>query len=170
MARDGDKPILKSIRDFMTNYNLEDVPMAANDNDPNFKIENPETRIDGVNAEELILSMAEDENCERNPDYVRSTQSYSAGLHEERFERVKTSMHSTQIDESLPTEEAMLHRIHVKQVREKLGRDADILDMAVGPYTLRQIGEHLGYSGKYAERKGKAAVKEAANNFMKLVA
>lgn len=154
----------------MLEFNEGDAPMAANDNDPAVKVENPETRIDGISAEELILSMAEDENCQRNPDYVRSTTSYSTALHEERFERVKRGAKSALVDEGLPTEDAMLHRIHVKQVREKLGRDADILDMAVGPYTFRDIGEFLGCAGKYAERRGKAAVKEAAKNFEKLVA
>lgn len=154
----------------MIEFTDGDAAMAANDNDPNFKIENPETRIDGVSAEELILSMAEDENCERNPDYIRSTDSYSTDSHTERFERVKRGEKTALVDEGLPTEDAVLHRIHVRQIREKLGRDAEILDMAVGPYTLRHIGEFVGYSGKYAERKGKAAVKQAADNFLKLTA
>lgn len=170
LARDDDKPALKSIRDWMIEYNEEDVPMAANDNDPAVKIENPETRIDAVDAMELIRSMAEDEHCQMYPDYERTTEPYSTSLHQERFERVKRGEKTALVDEGLPTEDAMLHRIHVKQVRAKLGRDAEILDMAVGPYTFRDIGEFVGYTGKYAERKGKEAVKQAANNFMKLVA
>lgn len=158
-------------RDFMTNFAEGDAPMAANDNDPDFKIQNPETRVDGVQAEELILSMAEDENCERNPEYERTTSPYSADLHQERFERVKHAKASAAFSDRLPNENTMLHRIHVKQVREKLGRDADVLDIAVSPTgTFRKIGEFLGYSGKYAERKGKAAVIEAAKKFEKLAA
>jgi hypothetical protein len=171
LARDGDKRVLKSIRDFMTTFTEEDAPMAANDNDPEFKIKNAETRIDGLSAEELILSMAEDENCERDPDFERTTKSYSKHLHEERFERVKYAKASPAFSDRLPTEDAMLHRIHVKQVREKLGRDAEILDIAASPNgTFREVGELLGFTGKYAERKGKAAVIEAAKNFEKLVA
>jgi hypothetical protein len=169
LARDDDKPVLKSIRDWMIEYNEEDVQMVANDNDPTVKIENPETRIDAVDAMELIRSMAEDEHCAMYPDYERTTESYSADSHGERFERVKRGEKTALVDEGLPTEDAMLHRIHVRQVRQKLGRDAEILDMAVGPYTFRQIGEFAGYAGKYAERKGKEAVKQAAKNFEKLV-
>lgn len=145
--------------------------MAANDNDPNYKIQNAETRVDGVDAMELIRSMAEDEHCARYPDYERTTTPYSKHLHEERFERVKYAKSSPAFSDRLPTEDAMLHSIHVRQIREKLGRDADILDIAVSPTgTLREVGELLGFTGKYAERKGKAAVIEAAKNFEKLVA
>lgn len=157
----------------MVNYTEGDAPMAANDNDPEFKIQNPETRIDAVDAMEMVRSMAEDENCERNPAYERTTRSYSAELHEERFERVKYAKASAAFDDRLPTEDAMLHRIHVRQVREKLGRDAEVLDMAVSPRsTLRDVGRFVGATGSSdtLERAGKRAVKEAAKNFEKLAA
>lgn len=155
----------------MVNFNDGDAPMAANDNDPAFRVQNPETRIDGVQAEELILSIAEDDHMKVNPDYKRTTRAYSAELHHERFERVKTAKASPAFSDRLPTEDAMLHRIHVKQVRERLGRDADILDIGVSPTgTFREIGELCGFTGKYAERAGKKALKQAAENFMKLVA
>lgn len=171
LARDGDKPVLKSLRDYMVNFTDGETPMAANDNDPAFRVQNPETRIDGVQAEELILAMAEDDHMEVNPDYERTTRAYSTELHHERFERVKTAKASPAFSDRLPTEDAMLHSIYVQQVRRKLGRDADILDIAVSPTgTFREIGELLGFTGKYAERKGKAAVIDAANNFMKLTA
>lgn len=145
--------------------------MAANDNDPDFNISNAETRVDSVDAMELIRSMAEDEHCERYPDYKRTTKPYNPSLHEERFERVKYAKATAANDNRLPGDDVMLHSIYVQQVRRKLGRDADILDIAVSPTgTFREIGELLGFTGKYAERKGKAAVIEAARNFEKLVA
>lgn len=39
-------------------------------------------------------------------------------------------------------------------LRQALGAHAEILDLAIGDATAREIGESRGYSGKHAERRG----------------
>jgi hypothetical protein len=46
-------------------------------------------------------------------------------------------------------------------LRQVLGAHAEILDMAIGDATAREIGESRGYSGKHAERRGIFLVSEA---------
>jgi hypothetical protein len=46
-------------------------------------------------------------------------------------------------------------------LRATLGTHAEILDLAVGDATAREIGERRGYSGKHAERRGIFLVNEA---------
>lgn len=51
---------------------------------------------------------------------------------------------------------------HAAWVRQALGPDhAAVLDLAIVAANFREIGEHLGYAGKIAERRGKQAVLEA---------
>ncbi|MGX9430292.1 hypothetical protein [Bradyrhizobium sp. LeoA1S1] len=47
------------------------------------------------------------------------------------------------------------------QLRQALGAHADILDMAIGDATAREIGESRGYRGKHAERRGVFLISEA---------
>ena len=47
-------------------------------------------------------------------------------------------------------------------LRDGLGNETcEILDMAAGDSTIREIGEHIGFSGRYAERKGAEVTKAA---------
>lgn len=39
-------------------------------------------------------------------------------------------------------------------LRTALGAHADVLDLAIGDATAREIGESRGYLGKHAERRG----------------
>jgi len=41
-----------------------------------------------------------------------------------------------------------------QSLRQALGQHAEILDMAIGDSTAREIGESRGYRGKHAERRG----------------
>jgi hypothetical protein len=47
------------------------------------------------------------------------------------------------------------------ELRQALGAHAEILDLAIGDATAREIGESRGYSGKTAERRGIFLVSEA---------
>jgi hypothetical protein len=47
------------------------------------------------------------------------------------------------------------------QLRAALGAHADILDLAIGDTTAREIGERRGYKGKHAERRGVFLISEA---------
>lgn len=46
-------------------------------------------------------------------------------------------------------------------LRRALGTHAEILDLAIGDSTAREIGESRGYSGKHAERRGIFLINEA---------
>ncbi len=48
-----------------------------------------------------------------------------------------------------------------------LGADAEVLDMAIGPYTYRDVGKHIGAEGsdRTLERAGKEEVKGVAKTF-----
>lgn len=46
-------------------------------------------------------------------------------------------------------------------LRQALGAHAEILDLAIGDATAREIGESRGYSGKHAERRGIFLTSEA---------
>jgi hypothetical protein len=48
-----------------------------------------------------------------------------------------------------------------QSLRQTLGAHAEILDMAVGDATAREIGESRGYQGKHAERRGIFLINEA---------
>lgn len=48
-----------------------------------------------------------------------------------------------------------------QSLRTALGTHAEILDMAIGDSTAREIGERRGYHGKHAERRGIFLVNEA---------
>ena len=48
-----------------------------------------------------------------------------------------------------------------QNLRAALGAHAQILDLAIGDTTAREIGESRGYSGKHAERRGIFLVNEA---------
>jgi hypothetical protein len=54
-------------------------------------------------------------------------------------------------------------------LRKALGAHADILDLAIGDSTAREIGESRGYRGKHAERRGIFLVNEAFGALRALV-
>lgn len=147
---DGNKFTLKALWCWMSDYHEREPQVAVNDNDPSVNPRQIETRVDAVGAMELIRSMADDENCERNPDYKRSTKPYSARLHDERFERVKhASKSAPPIAECIDAEAELARYIDAKSMRAWLGSDAETLDMAVEPNTtLHDVGKHIGAEGE----------------------
>lgn len=165
---EGDVATLKSLQLWTRDFHLELPQTAVNDNDP--KATRPtewEARVDAVDAMELIRSMAEDENCERNPNFKRSTPSYSTDLHNERFERVKhASKSAPPLPEYVDAENETNRYIDAKKMREWLGCDADVLDMAVEPHvTFYDIGSHIGADADNAAEEGKREVREVAATF-----
>lgn len=58
-------------------------------------------------------------------------------------------------------EQEVERRAADQSLRAALGAHADILDLAIGDATAREIGESRGYRGKHAERRGIFLINEA---------
>lgn len=164
---EGDTATVKSLQLWTREFHLEPPQTAANDNDPNVGAYEWETHIDAEPAENLIRAMAEDENCERNPDFERSTPAYSADLHEERFERVKNAKKSAPPLLDYVDAEAETNRyIDAAKMRDWLGCDAEVMDMAVEPrVTFADVAEHLGLGGDDAAGEAKEEIRQVAATF-----
>jgi hypothetical protein len=52
-------------------------------------------------------------------------------------------------------------RVEDSGLRDRLGAHAEILDLAIGDATAREIGERRGYKGKHAERRGIFLINDA---------
>ncbi len=165
----GDKFTLKALWLWMTDYHDGEPQMAVNDNNPNVNPMQIETRIDAVSAEKLILSMEEDEKVKLDPTFKRTTPPYSESLHAERFERVKHAKKSAPpLPEYVDAEAEMARYLDAKRMREWLGADADVLDMAVETHTtLHDIGLHIGAEGDHAavSDAGEQEVRDVAKVF-----
>lgn len=162
---DGDAATVKSLKLWMYDYHLEPPQTAVNDNNPDVTPSIVETRIDGLRAERLILSVVEDDFCEIDPEYERTTPTYSADLHEERFERVKRAdkEHAPIIE--VDAEDETIRFVDAKKMRAWLGSDSDILDMAVEPHTtFEDVGRHIGANDN-AAAEGKQEIKDVAATF-----
>lgn len=161
---EGDVATVKSLQLWTRDFHLELPQTAVNDNDPTATRPTEwEARIDAVDAFELIRSMAEDENCERNPDFKRSTPSYNTNLHEERFDRVKHAKKSAPpLAEYIDAEAETNRYIDARKMRDWLGSDAEVLDMAVEPrVTFEDVGNHIGVDAAEAKQE----VKDIAATF-----
>jgi len=165
----GDKFTLKALWLWITDYHEGEPKMAVNDNNPSVNPMQIETRIDAMSAEKLILSLEEDEKVKADPAFERTTQPYSANLHNERFERVKHAKKSAPpLPEFVDAEAEMVRYLDAKRMREWLGSDADVLDMAVEPNTtLHDIGRHIGAEGDHdaVSSAGEKEVREVAKVF-----
>lgn len=167
LRREGDTFTLKSLRVWMDEYDVIPPLLAANDNNPNAMPTIVETRIDAVSADHLVLSLEEDEKCRLDPTFERTTRPYSLALHEERFERVKSASKSAPPAAEIDAEAEMARYIDAAKMRDWLGADAEILDMAVGQCTYIDVGRHIGVEGsaKTAYRAGRQEVKDVAKTF-----
>lgn len=172
LRREGDMFTLRSLRVWMDECDATPPPLAANDNNPEATPAIIETRIDAVSAEKLILSLEEDEKCKLDPIFKRTTRPYSRTMHEERFERVKSAGKTSPPLADIDAEAEMARYIDAMKMRKWLGSDSEVLDMAIGPYTYREVGEYVGTLGSddTLERAGKSEVKDVAKLFWDEVA
>lgn len=97
---------------------------------------------------------------------------YHIGMHEERFRRPRGPETAPPAYEFEDAESDVARYVDREQVRQQLGENANVLDMACDGQTYREIGEYLGATGSIdtLERAGKRAVKEAARLFYKIAA
>jgi hypothetical protein len=168
---DGDIATVRSLKLWLYDYHLEPPKMSANDNTPSLKPTLVETRIDGQKAERLIAALTEDEKIKEDNSIEKKLPTYSADLHEERFERVKRSDKSAPLDNDIDAEAEMVRHIDALKMRDWLGSDADILDMAVEPNTtFDDVGRHIGASRHNPAAEGKQEIKDIAATFYKRAA
>lgn len=149
---DGDVATVKSLKLWMYDYHLEPPHTAVNDNNPDVTPSIVETRIDAVGAERLI-------------DAYNSGK-YSTGLHEERFERVKRADKEHAPIVEVDAEAETIRYIDAKKMRDWLGADADVLDMATDPHTtFEEVGRHIGANDNSIAADGKQEIQDVAATF-----
>lgn len=167
---DGDMVTVKSLKLWLDDFHIEPPHTAVNDNNPDVTPSIVETRIDAVRAERLIESLEEDEICKKDPTYKRTTPPYSAALHEERFERVKRTDKDHPPLDDVDAQAETIRYIDAIKIRDWLGADADVLDMATEPYTtFADIAAHIGAEHDW-ESEAKQEVKDVAATFYERVA
>lgn len=165
LRKEGDTFTLGALRLWWSDYGATPPQVAANDNDPDTKPVEQESYRYELTAEELIAAHDEDQKNKDNPEYQPT---YSAALHgETRKPQVRRIKKPMPLPPDVDAEDETARHIDAAKMREWLGSDATILDMAVGPNTYVDVGRHMGALGsaKTAYRAGKQEVREVAKTF-----
>lgn len=168
LRKEGDTYTLGALRLWWADYHEGPPQLAANDNDPSVAPVDPEVRRIEHRAETLIAALEEDEAVASGAAEEKSLPPYSASLHRETHKPVvRQANKSAPLDNDVDAEEEMARYLDAKKMREWLGSDAETLDMAIGPYTYRDVGRHIGVEGSddTVERAGKREVKDVAKIF-----
>lgn len=165
LKREGDTDTLHALGLWRLEYHDTPPQVAANDNDPDTRPVEWETSTYEHDAMYLIQAFAEDENNKGVPGYVPQ---YSAALHGEVHKpRIRRTTQPMPPAADVDGEAEMARHIDAQKMRSWLGADAEIMDMAIGPYTYEDIGRHIGVnsSDKTAYRAGRQEVKDVARTF-----
>lgn len=165
LRKEGDTFTLNALGLWWMDYSDATPQVAANDNNPETRPVEQESYRYELTAEELIAAYDEDQKHKDDPDYKPQ---YSAALHEEtRKPQVRRIKKPMPMPADVDAEDETARHIDAVKMRNWLGSDADILDMAIGPHTYVDIGRHIGVSGsdKTAYRAGRQEVKDVARTF-----
>jgi hypothetical protein len=160
LRREGDKATLGALRLWWTDYHEGPPQVAANDNDPDVRPVEWETNRYEYDALSIIITLAEDEND--------GGKAYSAATHgETQTPKIRRTKKPMPPPADVDGEAEMARHIDTKKMRAWLGSDAEILDMAIGPNTYRDVGRRIGAEGSddTLERAGKREVKDVAKTF-----
>jgi len=166
LRREGDTFTLGALRIWMYDYHGGPPQTAANDNAPETRPIERETYRYELSAEELIAAYNEDQKHKSDPGYKPV---YGAALHgETRKPQVRRIKKPMPLPPDVDAEDEASKHIDVVRMRQLLGADSEILDMAIGPNTYIDIGRHIGVTGsaKTAYRAGRQEVKDVAKTFM----
>ena len=154
---------------------LSDPPqLCANDNDPRWPDGRPlvtqiNTEMETYRAEQLIYAHENGMTRWVGNKLVKVWNGYKWSDPDEEF-TVPKAANDPKVDamhfhaEVMPFEaqEDQAKAIDFAHLRAGLGEDiCAVLDMAASDSTIREIGEHLGFAGQYAERKGAIAARTA---------
>jgi len=170
LRREGDTFTLGALRLWMYDYSYTPPQVVANDNDPDTRPVEWETNTYELSAEDLIAAYEEDEKNRDDPGYVVQ---YSADLHgDSRKSKVRRTKKPMPPLDVVDAHEELARHMDAERVRAWLGASADVLDMAIGPYTYRDVAKHVGVEGspRTLESAGKHEVKSAAGAFYREVA
>jgi hypothetical protein len=154
LRHESDTFTLNALGLWRLEYHGVNPQMAANDNDAEERPIEQESYRYELTAEELIAAHAAGE--------------YSAALHDEtRKPQVRRIKKPMPLPPDVDAEDETARHIDALKMRNWLGSDAEILDMAIGPHTYEDIGRHIGVnsSDKTAYRAGRQEVKDVAKAF-----
>lgn len=152
----------------------EPAQVCANDNNPTWPDGRPmvtqlNVEMESYDAEQLIYAYEHGMVRMVGNKLVKVWNGFRWVNPDEDFTSVKVA-NDPKVDAThfhadvVPTEaqEEVARVLDAKTIRASLGaKTCAILDLAAGDSTIREIGEALGFSGKYAERKGADAVRAA---------
>lgn len=160
---EGDTATVKSLQLWTREYHLEPPQTAANDNDPAAKPVEWETNTYEFSSGELVAAYRKDEKHKGDPDYEPT---YSAAMHGESHHpavrRAAKAMPIYEVDAEAET----IRYVDAVKMRDWLGCDAEVLDMAVEPrVTLENVARHIGLTGDEAVGEAKQEVKDIAATF-----
>lgn len=159
---DGDFQTVKSLKLWLSDYHLEQPLMAANDNSPDAVPIEWETNVYEYQAEDLVQALHEDEQLAKDPEFEKKLPPYNADMHGEKHHR-----HVRRAAKTIPAverdaEAETIRYLDAKRMRHWLGPHADVLDMAVQPYTtFTDVVQRVGTNDN-AGADGQAAVRLAA--------
>lgn len=164
----GDTATVKSLQLWAREFHLAPPQTAANDNTPAARPVEWETNVYEHSAEELVSALAEDKKRKDDPEYVPT---YSTALHDERHHphvrRAAKAMPVFEVD----AEDEVIRAVDTIRMRNWLGCDAEVLDMAVEPrVTFNDVAGHLGLEGDDAAGEAKEEIREVAATFYKRAA
>lgn len=154
LRREKDTFTLNALGLWWLDYSDATPQVAANDNDPETKPIEQESYRYELTAEELIAANANGE--------------YNAALHgETRKPQVRRIKKPMPLPPDVDAEDETARHIDAVKMRNWLGSDADIMDMAIGPHTYIDVGRYIGSDGsdKAAYRAGRQEVKDVAKTF-----
>jgi hypothetical protein len=152
----------------ITDFHLNPPQTAANDNTPGATPIEWETNLYEYDGDDLVAALEEDEALAAGLIEEKKLPAYSAAMHEEKHRRYVRRAAKAMPTYTVNAEDEVIRFIDAKRMREWLGADADVLDMATeAGVTYRDIGRHIGTEGsdKTAERAGKQEVKDVAKIF-----
>lgn len=156
---DGDTATVKSLQLWTREYHLEPPQTAANDNDPAARPVEWETNVYERTADELVAAYRKDEKHKEDLNYEPQ---YSAAMHEESHHpavrRAAKAMPIYEVD----AEDEVIRAVDAAKMRDWLGSDAIVMDMAVEPrVTFGDVGNHIGVDADEAKRE----IKDIAATF-----
>lgn len=170
-------------------YNPEAIPSSIYEEDDPELIPQPEREFSkGLSRRELAYIEAAANDNNGKPTFDKHGQAHLGGLtfrdgkcvtpgvfgNNNEFGKVKTTSapngYGSVGEEAYATsfEAELIRESEEREYRRLLGELANVLDMACGDYTAKDVGEFYGYKDKNAERRGVSSINHAIDLFLQI--